>query len=343
MLVSRARASALAWMALAGVSSACDNRGRDQLDVDFDIPRSEDFPALLSAYGLFEGPMGHLVPSATAVEYELASPLFTDYSHKQRLLKLPEGTTMEVFDSFTARFPEGTVVAKTFYYPFDFADESRGREIIETRLLVRRQGDWNVATYIWNEAQTDAALALDGARTHVDWRTASGAERSTHYEIPSEVACVTCHQRDEAVTLIGLTPRNMNTVVVRDGVEIDQLEYLQSRAVLSGLGLEGLTSLPAYTNHSNELAIRARSYLDANCAHCHSPRAWKRAAREDLDLRYETALPDTGIVDEPRALRAALTSGDMPYVGTTLIDDEGVSLVVDYLDTVASRGRGRAW
>lgn len=311
-----------------------DDGGRHELDVDFDIPRGEQFPALLSAYELFEGPMADLVPSSSAVEYELASPLFTDYSRKQRLLKLPAEGTMAVIDGMTSAFPEGTVVAKTFYYPLDFADESLGWEVIETRVMVMREGEWNVATYIWDESQTDAVLALDGAETRVDWVSETGEERSTDYEIPGEVACVTCHQRDGVADLIGLRPRNLNIDVLRDGAEVNQIEYLRSRSLLSGAAADAVTTIPAYEDQSNELEVRARAYLDANCAHCHNPSAWEKAAEKHFDFRYETPLHETGILDEPHDFKKALRDGEMPLVGTTLIHDEGVDIVLRYLDAL---------
>lgn len=321
-------------LTLAGGLGGCEDGGRDELDVRFDIPRGEPFAESLSDYGLFQEPMAELVPVDSAVEYELASPLFTDYSRKQRLLKLPAGETMEIVDSVTSTFPEGTVVAKTFYYPHDFTDPSQGWRVIETRLLVMREGQWNVATYVWNGAQTDAVLALDGSETPIGWMSESGAERSTDYEIPSEVACVTCHQQGGDVALIGLRPRNLNIEVTRDGVAVNQLEYLASRALLSGASPDTVATVPAYEDGALDLESRARGYLDANCAHCHRPDAWKRSANQEFDFRYETPLEETGILDDPREVEDALVDGEMPYTGTTLIHDEGVGLVVEYLNTL---------
>ncbi len=328
------RMAILACGLLAFGCQGWDDSGRDELDVSFDIPRGEEFPASLSAYELFDEPMADLVPSGASVEYELASPLFTDYSRKQRLLKLPPGGTMEVIDGLTSRFPEGTVVAKTFYYPLDFADESLGWEVIETRVMVMREGEWNVATYIWNESQTDAALSLDGAEMLVRWASETGQERATDYEIPNEIACVTCHQRDGAADLIGLRPRNLNIDVRRDGAEVNQIEYLRSRSLLSGAAADTVTTIPAYEDPSNELELRARAYLDANCAHCHNPSAWHKAAKKNFDFRYATPLDETGILDERHDFDKALLDGEMPLTGTTLIHEEGLDIVFSYLDTL---------
>lgn len=335
MLLPAHRPPVLATLLLGLLSMGsigCGGEGAAELDYDFEIPRGEVFPTSLSEYGLYAGPMADLVPADSVVEYELSSPLFTDFSRKQRLLKLPGGATMEVVDSLSSTFPEGTVVAKTFYYPHDDADPSQGWRVIETRLLVMRDGDWNVATYIWNDEQTDAVLELEGEVTPVSWRSASGQERSTNYEVPSEVACVTCHQRNGVASLIGLRPRNLNIDVMRDGEQVNQLDYLQSQALLSGAALDTVSTIPAYEDGSLGLEARARGYLDANCAHCHNPVAWKRGARQDLDLRFETPLGETGIVDKRRRMEKLMVDGEMPFVGTTMRHDEGVDLVVEYLD-----------
>ncbi len=175
-------------------------------------------------------------------------------------------------------------------------------------------------------------LALDGAETLVSWRSETGEERSTNYEIPSEVACVTCHQRDREVDLIGLRPRNLNIDVLRDGGEVNQLEDLRARDLVSGA--QSVSSIPVYEDASNDLEARARAYLDANCAHCHNPDAWKRSARTKLDLRYETPLADTGLLNERKDFAGMLIDGEMPFIGTTIIDDEGVDLVLRYLETL---------
>ena len=189
-------------------------------------------------------------------------------------------------------------------------------------------------TYIWDEAQADAVLSLDGAETRIDWVSEAGEERSTDYEIPDEVACVTCHQRDGAADLIGLRPRNLNIDVLRDGTEVNQIEYLRSRSLLSGVAADTVATIPAYEDHSTDLELRARAYLDANCAHCHNPSAWEKAAEKDFDFRYETPLHETGILDEPHDFKQALRDGEMPLAGTTLIHDQGVDLVLGYLDTL---------
>lgn len=318
--------------------TACLNfgrgRGERELDTDFDIPRTEAFPENLSAYGLYEGEMAALVPAEGVHLYEIPSKLFTDYAKKQRLVKLPEGQRAMALDSRVASYPDGTVVAKTFLYPHDFRDASAGQRVIETRVMVMTDGVWNVATYIWNEEQTDATLSLDDVITQVEWIDEDGKTHSTAYEIPGEVACVTCHQNSGEVALLGLTPRNLNRTVSRDGQEVDQLTYLQSQGVYGEVDPATIGTIIDSEDTSHNLERRARAYLDANCAHCHNPDAWEEAAEERLDFRYETPFADTNISRNQDEIARLLSDGEMPYVGTTVLHEEGLDLILAYLDSL---------
>ncbi|MEM6296716.1 MAG: hypothetical protein AAGA54_35950 [Myxococcota bacterium] len=306
----------------------------DPYDVDFDIPRSESFPQQLSAYGLFEEPMASLRPGERVVPYELSSELFTDYAEKQRLLRLPIDEVITIRDDGALEYPEGAVLVKTFFYPSDMRDPSASRRILETRLLVKNAGQWNAATYLWNEPQTDATLLLDGTSTAVSWLDESGKSRTTDYVVPHERECVTCHQSDGDAVFIGPTLRNLNRSVERDGSELNQLDHLQAQGILADVEAASAPSVPNDKDASLSLTDRARAYLDINCAHCHSPGRWDEAARRDLDFRYATPLGQTGLTDKPDRVVRQLRDGSMPYLGTTLRHDEGVALVLEYLESL---------
>ncbi|MGJ1536554.1 SDR family oxidoreductase [Sphingobacterium multivorum] len=107
----------------------------------------------LSDYNLFKGKIADLVPNDQGVSYELASALFTDYTDKKRVIFLPKGRKMIAADDGLPSFPDGTIIAKTFFYPpRDAVGDSRQR-LLETRLLIHKDGQWNAATYQWNAAQ----------------------------------------------------------------------------------------------------------------------------------------------------------------------------------------------
>lgn len=168
-------------------TSACDrltfNGGEVQIP-DFNFPKTMTFEQSLSAYDLFDATPADLIPGADVHLLELNSVLFSDYAHKQRLVKVPQGTQMARLSDGSIDFPEGTILTKTFYYYHDERDTSLGKRIIETRLLIKESDTWNVATYIWNQAQTDASLELNGLDSEVSWINEDGRNLSTMYHVP---------------------------------------------------------------------------------------------------------------------------------------------------------------
>lgn len=322
------------FLATAGCGCGEDRSDPEPYDLDFDISRSETFSESLSAYGLYEEPLSSLQPAAGIIPYELSSQLFTDYASKQRLLMIPEGRFITITDNTTLEFPEGTILAKTFYYPSDMRDATGPRRVIETRLLIRNGGLWNVATYLWNADQTDATLLLTGTTTEISWIDEAGTSRATDYVVPHEGECVTCHQSGGSSDFIGPTLRNLNRSVTRSGDEVNQLEFLVAEGVLDNGDWTSAPSIPDYEDADLPLDSRARAYLDINCAHCHNPGGWDEASRPDLDLRFPTPLNQTGLVRKARDLERQLETGQMPYLGTTLLHDEGVRLVLDYVESL---------
>ena len=301
-------------------------------DTEFEIPRTVTFSSTLASYGLYQEPMAALVPAQGVHEYELASGLFTDHASKQRLLKLPEDTVATVEDDRIV-FPDGTIIAKTFYYEIEGQSQGISKQKIETRLLVKRDGLWNVATYVWDNAQTTARLRLDGAQASVTYLDTDNNDLQIQYQIPHEGECVTCHQLDGNVTYIGPTLANLSRPVMRNGQSVDQILHLFSIGVLAEGDYEALV-VPDYNDSSHSIEARARAYLDINCAHCHQPSAWSESAEAGIDFRYQTSLSHSGILENHRPIQRMLNSGQMPYLGTTVKDETGVALVLRFLQTL---------
>ncbi|MEO0638871.1 MAG: hypothetical protein AAFY70_04050, partial [Bacteroidota bacterium] len=68
--------------------------------------------------------------------------------------------------------------------------------------------------------------------------------------------------------------------------------------------------------------------------HCHIPGAWEASAERDFDFRYETPFDQTGILFERDRIEEALRDQEMPFIGTTLLDQEGVDLVIAYMESL---------
>ena len=287
---------------------------------------------LLSDYQIFQGNASDLNPATGFLLYELSSPLFSDYAEKQRLLKLPAGKKMLANDNGLPDFPEGTILVKTFYYYHDKRDITKGKIIIETRLLIKSVHSWNVGTYLWNEEQTDARLVTAGLNKTVNWISENGKPMVISYHVPANRECTSCHHSENTIVPIGPKIRNLNRDIIRNGVPVNQLSYLQHEKKLDTLVPSSFEQLPNWEDESQTLDKRARAYLDVNCAHCHNKHGF--AAQSNVYFDYGLSFQETKIADKKTGIINILTKGDMPKLGTTLIDKEGLALVKTYVESL---------
>lgn len=290
------------------------------------------FEAKLSAYGIYQGNPSELIPAPDYELYELSSALFTDHAEKQRLIKLPPGTSMSALDQGLFDFPEGTIIVKTFYYFLDKGMPLRGTNIIETRVLEKVEGIWKVGTYKWNESQTDADLISSGSDQTVNWVDESGKFNSIYYHIPSNAECRSCHLSASQVVPIGPKVRNLNFEVERNGILKNQLTYLNEEGLLNAITPSLFSSLPNYKDSDLSLALRGRAYLESNCAHCHSDMGF--ASDKKLRLSYETSLGVSQISEFKTDIIEKMETGEMPKAGTTIIDEKGLELLKNYLNSL---------
>lgn len=316
--------------------SAC-RKNDDDFEVqipDFNFPQTISFESNLSAYNIFEGTASNLIPSEDFELLELSSALFTDYAHKQRLVKVPEGTSIAKLSDGSLDFPDGTILTKTFFYFNDERDTSLGKRIIETRLEIKESGTWNIVTYLWNESQTDATLKLDGQDTPVSWINSQGNNRSTLYHVPTQNECMTCHQSNSTLSPIGPTLLNLNKTVNRNGTELNQLAHLQSLGLLEQFSVTDIPQMVDYNDLNASLSDRGRAYLAINCAHCHNPQAWNIPAAKNFDFRHEIPFELTGIQNGKDKISRNVLNLEMPFIGTTMMDEEGVALLIEYLNSL---------
>ncbi|MDJ0976982.1 MAG: SO2930 family diheme c-type cytochrome [Erythrobacter sp.] len=302
---------------------------------------SPRFPRQLSDYGFFRDARGR-EPAANLIPYELNTALFSDGADKLRYIVLPDGASMRGgSEGGLLDLPVGSAIIKTFAF-----GEGEDQRYIETRVLLHRADGWLALPYMWNEEQTEARLALVGARmelTRPDGRTIS-------YQIPNKNQCKNCHQLNDAVTPIGPKARNLSR------------DWLDAQAA-SGR-LEAVPAVHDTVPHwearadSADLDALARGYLDVNCAHCHQPGG--SASNSGLDLRWEQGDPHAiGIGKPPVAAgrgagghKVSIAPGDpdasilvyrmssaepgvaMPELGRSTNDDEGVAVIRDWVENM---------
>ncbi len=316
-----------------------------------------DFPLTLSATGCFDDvPTRH--PAPGLIPYDVQSPLWADGAGKRRFLVLPAGSAIGYTAAGAWDLPEGTILVKEFDLELERGNPASTRPL-ETRFLVRRAVGWDGYTYQWNDAQTEAYL-LDAATTKTfdvtDPQQPGVPLTHTHY-FPSRGDCVRCHGGANGAPL-GVQTAQLNRVHDYDGVSDNQLRAFEHVGLFGACLPARPASLPllpdpADTNAS--LAARARSYLHANCSHCHRPGG---AAPTAFDLRNETPFAATGICDAlPQAgdlgvanarivspghaeesilwLRAAMRgSSQMPPLATLVPDPDGSALIEDWITSL---------
>ncbi|MGC6421421.1 MAG: hypothetical protein ACON43_01260 [Flavobacteriaceae bacterium] len=293
-----------------------------------------DFADRLSAYNIFDGAPKNLIPAAGFETISINAKLFTDYAYKQRLIKVPYGTQLKKSPDHALEFPNGTLLTKTFYYYNDERDTSQGRNIIETRLLIKEAGNWNAATYRWNDMQTDAILEKNGYEKQISWINQMGHTRTTSYKIPTSNECIACHLSNQSVIPLGATIKNLNTLIKQNNKTINQLIHFQNIRILNDFPVWDAPFMVDYNDPDASLSDRGRAYLAINCAHCHNPTAWDIPSLQGFDFRYETPFHQTGIFFEQEEIIRNVSNQRMPFIGTTMHDEEGVTLLLNYIQSL---------
>ena len=317
-------AAALALVAVAAAATVPPVTGR----VSDMAVTGTAFPATLAEYGFFAD-AGADQPAAGVVSYRLNTALWSDGADKHRFLYLPAGTKAKANGEGLLGLPVGAALIKTFAF---------GARKIETRVLLHRAEGWVALPYLWNAAQTEAKLALAGAR--VPLTTPAG--QSISYAVPNKNQCKECHALSGAVVPIGPKARNLSAAWLKAQHAAGRLDRVPQVA----------SALPLWeTRAKAPVAAVARGYLEVNCAHCHNPRA--SASNSGLDLRWEQTDPAAlGINKRPVAagrgagkFEFGVVPGDpdhsillyrmasleggvaMPELGKATVDPEGVAAV----------------
>lgn len=289
------------------------------------------FPDSLSSLGFFKGKIADLQPDSGIVHYELSSTLFTDYAEKQRLIKLPKGQKMVINGDGLAVFPEGTMIAKTFFYGKITLQKSK--QLIETRILVLNKGKWSAGTYKWNKEQTEARYTAQSSIVPVIIVDSKGQAQNINYRIPSSADCQICHQSLDEIAPIGPKGMNLNRMVAYKQKQINQLILFKLLDMVTyKVNPDKISKLPDYQNKHLPLEHRARAYMEINCAHCHNPKGF--AFRQSVMLSYGVPLRQSGIAfNKGNIIDRMGTMGPyhMPKMGTTVLDQEGVELIREYI------------
>ncbi len=317
--------SRAALLLTATLGFGCDRKRDDFRDCSgVDTSLAEALPTTLSQTGLFDDIVaGQLAPDV--IEFTPRFPLWTDGATKRRWLLLPPGETVDTSDPDDWVFPVGTRTFKEF---------TRDGVRVETRLNLKTSDAWAAATYLWDEAGSDATLVLKAADNI----------GGTPHDVPAATECAACHGGRGDFTL---------------GFSAVQLD-VETRATLFE---DGVLSDPV--ENALELdptAADGLGYLHGNCSHCHNatrdqqPQAtdcYAPGERNDFDLSLPHDLDEAAQAPAVRTARAQLGSPRdskvldrmstrvqdddrpaMPPLGTELVDAEGLAAVRALIETL---------
>ena len=297
------------------------------------LGKPSQFPRKLSDSGLFDDTAAQ-TPAAGVLPFEIAEPMWQDGATATRFIALPEGKSIAVHKNLVV-WPTESVLARTISWP---ATQQR----IETQILHFDGDSWNGYSYRWNDQGTDAELvAADGAELTV---------QKLPWHIHGRAECARCHNNWSGFSL-GFQPDQLASIGGKKPAE--------SPGLFDHLFLDRLKNR-LVSSHDTKASVesRARSWLHANCAHCH-----RRHGGGSVSLMVNADLPtaetvmiyekptrgDFGISDPAiiypwaphRSIlfqRIARTgSGHMPMIGARDPDPHGLRLLWDWISNLPQK------
>ena len=258
--------------------------GVHRLETNPLLLRKEDlsvFPRRLSETGLFESVASHQMAPGL-IPYDVVASGWNDGAAAERYMGVPGDLQIESDGAGLWTFPDGSVLVQTLLL---------AKRQIETRLLVKQQGEWLGYSYQWNEQQDDAALVPGDGR---DLQVPNEAGSLQEWRIPARAECMSCHSR-AANFVLGLTELQTDRNHHYGAIEENQLRTLEHIGLFSGAltPKEKRLSLVNHVDPTAPLESRVKSYLHVNCSCCHV-RSGGGNAR--MELGYATAIDEMNVV-----------------------------------------------
>lgn len=312
--------------------------------------QSSDFPRRLSETGLFKN-TAQQQPNAGVYPFAIHEPMWQDGANSMRYLALPGKSSIRTDIEYRGNsrkinttWPEDSVLAKTL---------SLGRKPVETQILHYDGETWNGYSYRWNQAATDAELVpAEGDEFEVNARAWRGGNR---YRVSSRAECMRCHNMWNQFTPAfepmqlsgfgGFTNQPVSEVAVTLGL---------ANANFFHQNLHGQLQT---SRRGGSIERRARSWLHANCAHCHRRHGggtaplevnYERELSESFTLwqaptRGDFGLTDPSVIvpgDPSRSILnyrvSAIGVGHMPPIGPREVDANGAKLLWQWVQGLPS-------
>jgi uncharacterized repeat protein (TIGR03806 family) len=322
------------------------------------LPKKEQtatFPTLLSRTGIYRATSTHEVDSGL-IPYSVIAPGWADGAGAERFMAVPGEAKVGFASGGGWSFPDGTALVQTLSLEREPGNATT-RFRVETRVLLRQQGEWAGYSYRWNAQQTDASLVPRGGEQacfkaggpHI---AGSGSEETWCF--PSRAECMACHSR-AANYVLGVTGAQLNREHAYRGVRDNQLRALDHIGFFSSALAKApgdLEKLVDPRDETQDLELRARTYLQVNCSVCHVEAGGGNAKmelglatpRDKMNLlgarpQHDTfGISDAMLVAPGAPARSILLHrlslrgrGQMPPLVTNRVDAAAVKLFRDWI------------
>jgi uncharacterized repeat protein (TIGR03806 family) len=324
------------------------------------MPASADsgLPPTLADTGAFAD-LRTLRPSAGILPFQINVPLWADGAHKTRWFSLSE-TNLTIGFNREGKwsFPSGTTWIKLFELDLTNGVPSSARRL-ETRFLVRTTEGVYGVTYRWDDSQTNATLVPAEGLDEKFTVHEGGTVRTQTWHYPSRWECLRCHNPVAGYAL-GFNTAQLNCDVDYGDGARNQIRALSDAGFFASpvTNLHTLPALTAATNTAVSVEHRVRSYLAANCVHCHQPGAecGQYGLQRSFDAQPSTPLRVANLVNglpvfgnfgesENRIIKpdgptqsimlrrvADLTPGiHMPPLATSVLNTQAVQLLTEWI------------
>lgn len=327
-------------------------------------PRKGNVPLRLSETGVFAS-LATLVPSPELIPYDVNVPQWANGAQMRRWIAVPAGETIRFDPRQPWQFPAGTVFVQHFDWTKDPKQPGASRPL-ETRVLITGADTAYGATYRWRADRSDADLVDDDDTSEtLETRGEKGERVRVLWVYPSSKNCLQCHTPG-AGHVLGVNTRQLN----RTFEYAPRLTDRQLRA-WSGVGLfaapppdREIARFPALAALGDPAAspeLRVRSYLDANCAHCHGaaaiPAAWN--GNFNLPLQSQGLVNGAVLGYKPDPAHVVIAPQDlarselyqrvseniigkrMPPLGSDRVDEPFVRVLREWIQSLPQRQKDR--
>jgi uncharacterized repeat protein (TIGR03806 family) len=311
----------------------------------------------LSKYNFFDGNMSDLIPVYGVLPYKIISPFFIDYAKAKTFVWMPKGSKASYINDYSVLdFPNGAVLITTHY--FENVLPQNNSKMIETRLLIKKEREWILANYAWDEDQTEALYTTEGSYVDIEWLQ-NNVVNTVNYRIPSYSECFTCHNKYDVIIPIGPKPQNINhSISYCNGVK-NQLDKWAEFGYLDNNYPKNIVSTVNWEDTTQPINLRVRSYFDINCAHCHSDQGYCEYASMRFEFNQSSDIDNLGVCVESgfyinSGISQVVHPGDtdksalffrinsieeqykMPILGRTMRHNEGIQLIEEWINSLNS-------